>query len=427
MTTRATRRTVLVGFGLGTVLAAGGAVALGSAGCSSSNNNNSGSSDGSADTSTMSDVSTDVQVGTNEAGADASDAAKEAAAPGLPAPKVFVVNASPDAPPLRLCIGVGKPADPTFTIASLPPLPDTASLGLPFPGLFPGTGGLLNSPVDISTLTLTVFAVNASSVAANTAAGGPDGGAELTCDQLIAVGDAGGGLLTAGKDYLAIGTLTAGAFTDGNSYVVAITGCAPGEEADAAIVNKCGTAYSRATGNLSLTTFALDSKTQIDAGSMGAQFAHASTAWDTYATSLSGFTGAGFFVLNPADGGGTPLAPYLAAPTTFGMISPMALQSYSGLTFDGTTGAFAAIGTSPTNVDFELALPFPIIEGLTYGASIPDGGAIQNGKGFVFVLVGDPTQPLTINPVDGGPEALDAGGSVNLEAAHLLVFPTSNP
>jgi hypothetical protein len=410
--------------GLGTFLVAGGMGALGGAGCNGGDNGNGGgtANDASMDTSTV-DVVVDVQADTGKE-AGGNEAGPTEAGPTLPWPKVYGVNASPDAPPLRICASVNG------VVLNLPALPDIPTPGLPFPGLFPGTGGLLNLPVDPSTLTLTLYAVNALKLANDTADGGPDGGAEVTCAQLIPVGDAGGGnYLTPNVDFWNVGTIKKGTLSDGNTYVVALAGCLPGEQADAGVALTCGSGYSTTAGNLALTFFNLDSTTAIDAGSLGAQFAHASTPWDYYATS-SNITGAAFFTVNPADGGVTRVNPPLAGlpPVHFGSLSPMALGSYSGLTFDGTSGLAAGIVTPSLNQVYALPMPFPAIEQLTYGAGgVPEAGVIQNGKGFVFILVGDPQQPLFQNPADGGPEGLDAGGQINLHAAHFLAFPTSNP
>ena len=418
MGSRGSRERVFLGFGLGAVLVAGGAVALG-AGCSSSSNNPGGSTvDAASETSmTTHDASTDGTVNnTKDAGSDAEEIE---AGPMLPAPKVFLVHASPDplVPPLRFCFGLESGA-----VAPTAPLPDAPLPGQPFPGLYPGTGGELVAPdgIDItSILPLTVYAVSAVSIQNDTVEAGAN---EVTCENLIFPESADAGL-KAGQDYFQLAKITKGELVDGNSYVVAITGCLPGST-DGGFAAQCGGDYSASKGNLTLTTFTLDSTSTFDAGTLGMQFAHASTAWDSFAATFDAGTSAGAFMLGapPADAGAdadagptvsnTPVAQQLS----FGAVSPMTLQPVSGLTFDGTSGAFAAVVTSPTDVVAKLPLPFPIVDELTYGQTVPDGGAIQNGKGFVFVLVGDPTQSLTTD-----------GGGPNLHAAHFLAFPTANP
>jgi hypothetical protein len=418
---KATGQKALLGFGLGTLLVAGGAGTLGAAGCSS-NNSTSPTADGSTpDTSTTTDAAQDTGSSASDGGGDA-----DAAAPP-PAPVVYMVHASPALPGVRFCFGIGTPP----VITSFPPLPDTPVAPAPIPGLFPGTGGSFPTPAGISLSTFTsvavaVYAVSAEAEYNNTAAGGPDGGAELTCDQLIALGDAGVSNPLPSTDYGLLGTIPAGTLKDGKAYVIALTGCPSGLAADGGVAPLCGTTYSEATGNLGFTIFPVDNTTVVDGGTMGAQFAHASTAWDYLATADNAFTGMGFFQATPpADDAGPDAGPgftptVVAAPITFGSISPTVLAPVSGLSFNAGNGAFAGIGTSLTNPLKALALPFSDIAQLTYGAQVPEGGAPQNGRGYVFVLVGDPSQSLTVNPLDGG-------AGLNLEAAHFLVFPTTSP
>ncbi len=417
---KATREKMLVWVGLGTVLAAAGAGILGAAGCSSSSGGGPGPTDGSMqETSTTTDASNDVHA------SDAGDGSTEAGPTPLP-PKVFVVHASPDEPPVRLCFGLGTPTTSGFAIATFPPLPDTQAGPQPFPGVFPGTGGLLTAPdgVDISNVTLTVYAVNAAAVATDTADGGPEGGAELTCDQLIPVaGSPDAGTYLPSQAYLPLGVVPKGALADGKSYVVAITGCAPGEPADGGVAPLCGSNYSPANGNLALTTFPLDVTTAVDGGAMGVQFAQASTAWDYAASTVGGATYAVF--LEPDASPLLVTSP--VSPPAFGQIQPSSLRLVNGVTFDGTTQYAASIVVFDAGAPVPVYVaggPLPVIEQLTYGGN---GVPFQNGKGFVFVLVGNPLTIPGVNPADGGPEALDAGGRFNFEYAHVLAFPTSNP
>jgi hypothetical protein len=436
-----TRDKVFVGVGLGTVLFLGAGAAV-FAGCGGNNNNGGGGNDASTkETSTTSDAGDGGTEATTESdtgtGSDANDGSTDAGPKPLN-PKIFVVNASPDAPPVRLCFGVTVPGQP-YSIFTYPPLPDTLV------GLYPGTGGLFTPPggVDISKFTLTIYAVNSAAIGAETAAALADAGTELTCDQLIQLSDA-GTITDAGLSSSAfwqVGTINAGTLKDGASYVVAITGCIPGEDADGGEAAKCGSGYATATGNLALTPFQLDNTTAVDAGSLGVQFAQASTPWDYVAKSFgaSAASGAGVYTITPpAADAGPDAGPVVAempilAELSFGKVTQTTLTPFSGLTFDGPTqsGAFAAIAditkTPPAPLLPPAALPFSLIEGLTYGATVPEGGVIQYGKGFAFVLLGDPTQSLLTNPDDGGPIYLEAGATPNLHAAHFLAFPTSNP
>ena len=70
-----------------------------------------------------------------------------------------------------------------------------------------------------------------------------------------------------------------------------------------------------------------------------------------------------------------------------------------------------------------LLVPLPDIDAVTNGAVLgdagivttPAGGSFAYGKGYVFILVGDPNQPSTV------------GGVFNGKSLHFLAFPTANP
>jgi hypothetical protein len=441
------KKTVLVS--LGTVIVAGGVAALAAVGCGSSNGAGGGSTtDSGTDTSTldsgsMKDSSNDaVNPTPGDAGKDA-----EAAAPAVP-PRVFLVNASPDShlAALRFCFGVG-PMGSTYSVFGYPALPDTANPGAPYPGLFAGTGGEFKSPVagiDLGSLTLTLYAVNAANpmLIENTADGGTGtGGAEQTCDVLLgATGD--GGTLVPGQDYWQLTTIPQGTLKDQTNYVVAITGCLAGLPFDggAGMGAYCGTDYSPTAGNVKITTFQLDNTTALDGGSIGVQFAHASTPFAAAAGQAPAdagpwFQAGGAFTITapPADAGpeaGRGIAQFpILAQMSFGTVTQTTLTPFSGLDFSGASGVFVTVANlQHVQAMQPVAEPFPVVTELTYGASpVPDGGAPQNGKGFAFVLVGDPAQSLLTNPQDGGPIYVDAGASPNLYAAHFLVFPTANP
>jgi hypothetical protein len=443
-----TRDKVLVRFGLGTVLFAGVAAAV-FAGCggsnNSSNNNDGGGTDGSnSETSTpMSDGGSEASnPGDSGGGGDANADGSTDSGPASVNPTIYMVHASPDAPPVRLCFGISTPGEP-YAIFVYPPAPDNAV------GLYPGTGGLFvpAGDLDISKLTATIYALDSRAVAAANAAAVADGGTELTCDQLIQLPDAGTGS-DAGlpsSAYWQLGTIKAGTLKDGAAYLLALTGCIPGEDPDGGEAAKCGASYSTVTGNLGFTPFQLDNTTVEDAGSLGVQFAQASTPWDYVAKVLgasatTAASGGGVYSISPpaADAGpeAGPViteAPILAA-LSFGKVTQTTLTPFSGLTFDGPmqSGVFAGVAdigkVPPMPLAPPLALPFTTIEGFTYGgANVPEAGVIQYGKGFVFVLVGDPTQDLLTNPEDGGPIYAEAGATPNLRAAHFLAFPTSNP
>ena len=258
--------------------------------------------------------------------------------PSIPNAKVFLVHAATDplAPPLRFCFGINTSGDGggTVTVAdNIAPFPDFVTVpGSPVAGLLPGFGGsTASSPklasINLSTLNITLFALDATKIANDTADGGPDGGAEVPCEGLVGTdgkgaGGSGGGTLTLGTDYWNLGTIAAGKLLPGTTWVAAVTGCVAGEPGptgptapNSALCNGGPLApYSATTGNLTLQSWQVDSTTTVpttaDGGSqLGAQFINASSGWDVVAQSFLATsagnigTGAGFWMLTPPAGG----------------------------------------------------------------------------------------------------------------------------
>src|ERR1019366_4927538 len=198
--------------------------------------------------------------------------------PTVPNAKVYVIPAATDplAPPFRFCFGIGSPADGgTVSIAPFPPLPDSPlAPSFPIAGFFPGFGGPLNSApqlksFDLNTLTLSLYAIDATKIANDTVDGGPDGGAEPECASFIGAAGAGGGTLTLNTDFWYLGTIPQGTLKHGETWVAAITGCVPGEPnptgpsspGNLLCQNPKLPAYSMANGNLTLTAWQLDNTT----------------------------------------------------------------------------------------------------------------------------------------------------------------------
>ncbi len=400
------------------------------------------SSGGSAPTN---DASADYSLTPIEAGQDGPTTLDVDA--GMPAlvPRIFVVHASPDAPPLRFCLATasGDGGGEVAVGGGLSATPDEAVAGFALPGIYPGFGGPFDAHgLDLDTLTLVVFALDATNplVSAGAPAAGVDGGndasLEAPCEALIGGDGLGttsdaGGVLQPGRDFWNLGTLPAGSLGHGTTWLAAVTGCVPGETSAATL---CPAGYDPATGDLRLLTWSLDDVTPVDAGVLGAQFAQASSEWDDFARVAGGTTSAGFLV--PADGGAAdagdaasfvPIA--FAGDAGFGSLQPATLARVPGLAFGGTTAFFAQITAdggpaAPT----PLAWSLPAVQALSWPGAVPDAGVLRDGAGFVFVLVGNPAvTAIYVNPADGGPEAADAGGVFNGHAPHVLAFPVANP
>jgi hypothetical protein len=385
------------------VLAVGGLASALAGACSSSSGSSSGATQ---------DASEDFSVPPVEAGGDDGPTLYDVdAGPPIVFPKVYVVNASPDAPPLRFCLGFGAPGEGGAVVVGggLSPSPDQAMAGLALAGLYPGYGMPLDDHgVDLATLTVSVFALDATNatVAANTADGGVDASLEAACEALIgndglgaATSDA-GGLLQPGRDFWNLGTVPMGVLAHGTTWLAAVTGCVPGETNAAAL---CPAGYDATSGDLQLTTWQLDTTTQVAAGSMGAQFVQASSAWSDLAPSVT--TSAGFAL--PGEAG----VALVAGDAGFGALQPATLVLVPGVTFDGTTAFLAQLDASSGDASAPTVdVPLPAVQAASWPGAVPEAGVLRDGAGFVFVLVGNP------HVVDGG--AL---------APHVLAFPVANP
>ena len=403
------------------------------------------------------------------------------AAPTVPNAKVYLVHAAADplAPPLRFCFGIvtGTGDAGTIATAPFPPLPDTQlSPSFPIAGFFPGFGAPLTSApqvakIDLSTVSLAIFAINAIKIANNTADSGlTEAGAEEQCSGFIGATGSGGSL-TLNTDYWNIGTIPAQTLKHGQTWVVAVTGCFPGEDGTEADFCPTSPPYSAATGNVGIKAWQVDNTTVVDGGGIGAQFASASPSWDTLNAQATGVTtAAGFWIETPAvipdsgvaetgagdggdaataDGGASDAATDGGSPQptltfipitgtgTYGTLSPTTLATVPVPLNSATAGFFTSFATATgTAIQFPpgctpgvtcaspLLLPLPVIDQLTNG-TVPTGGSFVDGKGYVFVLVGDPLDPTYIG-ADGG-AATSTTGVFNGKSIHFLGLPTSNP
>jgi hypothetical protein len=361
-----------------------------------------------------------------------------------PAPvhgKLILVHGSTEAPPLRFCYGVINGDAGAVTIikssGGIYPAPRTV-LGVP-----PGTGGpAADSPVDLANRTIEIYALNALNSAL--ASQPLDGGAEMTCEQLLGSDgvsppgtDAGGLGLRLGVDYWDIGTLPAGTLLDGTTTLLVVNGCVPGITNTNDQVAECPSGYDPTKGDLGFWTAKLDTTTALDGGNIGAQFAYASHAYSFLANAEGNGVAAvaGFYVSTtfipdagaPADAGDAAVeaaAPVtvnvphpIATGVTNGQLAPMSLVPVSGVTFDGTSGFFANVVAADSGATpFNAAVPLPNIQQVS-APSVPlDAGYFANGVGYVFVLVGDPGQPQ-----------LTDAGQFNVLSPHILGYPTNPP
>jgi hypothetical protein len=341
--------------------------------------------------------------------------------PGATVAKVYFVNAAvdPTAGPIRFCVGLAVSPGTVTVAGGIFPFPNAGDVLSPIPGLQPGYGMPLDqdpqlSAFDLSTLSIAFFALDARNplVAHDTPAGGPDGGAERPCENLIGTdglgaGGQGGGVLVPGKDYWPVGALPKGTFAHGSAEVLAVTGCFPGLAGSQAAF--CPAGYDPLKGNLTLTMWKLDTSTVVASGALGMQFAHASPAYDQAlaAAGVQVATSFGFFA--------PPTK--LVSGVKFGDLAPPVLVQTAPPS--GSLAGAHAEGTNPVDSGAVNAVDdsFDQIATTTYPDGVPPGGQIVPGKGYVYVFVGDPTQP---------PE-WDGGEPTNPRYPHFLAFPTADP
>lgn len=344
---------------------------------------------------------------------------------GAPYGTLIVVNGSPNAPALRFCFGAGDPTAGTGTqVPAVPAAPDddlaAALAGMPYPGLFPGFGGPAPAPpTDWSLAAVAVYAIDATTIRAEVRS---KGATEANCDALLGAGG-GGGTLSANQDYWYLGSIPKGTLAAGTSWLSAIVGCVPGGNADAAGC-ELATDASASLGSL----WELDNSTALDAGSFGAQFANASYALAMNPSALQGAS-ANLYVPGGADAGSTGVGPLagsavipVAADAAAGALVPASLLAVSGVTFDDASGFFFS-ALAPDGGAVLIADSLPTIERRSWGVNGPEGGAFADGRGYVFILVGDPSLPGRA-ATDAGDAAGPEGGYTNPRAGHILAFPT---
>jgi hypothetical protein len=351
--------------------------------------------DGGADTSTPTEDSGGGDSGGNDSGP------KDA---GPPNAKLQLVNAATSFGPdnevgaIRVCYGLA----PTV-LAPLPPLPDTAAAGQPFPGVFIGTGGAVDGTgADLSTIAITPYLINAQTLGER---GIIKGNAANACAGLI-FQDA-GGALEEGKDFWKLPAIPANTFLKNKSYILILTGCAGNATVTPAA--KCGADFTATpdtpgNGNLKVTVHEVDRATAIDADKIGAQFIHASAAGNAVIT--NGPPALGFVpaFMKAADAGaGSPL-----------VTAPVAVNAKTDLTQVANVNVATDLFTINVNANPEtlpIAIPLPLIQQATFGGPPPDGGAYRNGAAFTFIAVGDPQEPAQV------------GGNFNTKTFHYIAFP----
>ena len=362
-----------------------------------------------------------------------TDGAKPDATPeaGPPKAKALAVHAAYGLPAVRFCFAVGSKDDGSDGVVSpLPALPydDAVSTaaGLPFPALFPGTGGALpDTGTDLSNLAVTPYFINAATIKAEVKSN-----AKLkTCNDLLS-GKEDAGAVSADK-FWKLPTLPKGTFAAGKTVLILGVGCPAGftePGLDGGIPSECG-------GTLKTVVVNLDNVTK-DAAKIGYQAINVSYAIDSVAkatgsslefsvgsltadggidlkTVVPGTAGAGLMV--------EKLLPTTAAPTDALPATPDFTKLFvAGGVRQADGGYLPGVG-GPFLVPQALADTYVLTTGDRTLAGLP--AYWKSGQAYTAVVVGSHKQPPYIDPVTGGPLAADAGGVFNGRVLHFLVFP----
>jgi hypothetical protein len=366
------------------------------------------------DGSTFDDVATHADASVADATVSDASVFDEIAAdaPVGAHARLVLVNGSPNAPALRFCFGTGDPSAGGTELAAAPALPDddiaSAANGLPYPGVFAGAGAPAADPqADWSRSAVAFYAINAERIRSQVRS---QDAAQANCRALLGP-DGGGALLTMNQDYWYLGAVPPGSMADGTAWLTAIVGCLPGV-ADSG--PPCDGALDGSTppSTMGGGLWQLDNTTAVDAGSedaFGAQFVNASFA-------LAGPAGKGVAAsagVYTGDAAALDSRVPVSPDAIPGALRPATLAEVSGVAFDADSG-FYFEATLPDGGVLDVTSSFPAMQKSTWGVSVPEGGAFEYGRGFVFVLVGDPSVP-------------DPGGAGSTRAGRLLAFPTNPP
>ncbi len=346
-----------------------------------------------------------VDGGTGVA-ADADAAAVVDAGP--PVPKLILVHAANEAGPVRLCLARhptnGTP-DPRTDTLPLAPLPYKNEKGLGSAAnpvaLAPGLGAVLPlESLDTTRIHLRPVAVKASSLQRVGASGNAKSCSELLAAAAYGPGAVGSATqLAEGADFSILPSIPALTFHSGRSYVALLTGCPAGLGLDTNQTAKCGPRYTEAAGNLRMVVFELDDASG-GAGNV-VQFVFGSSHVLPWVVKS-------FITVTPDAGadGGDRL--FLDNGTTF------AIPDVVGLAVPSPGAKLTApisFASSVFGVQTALGeITGPVSRWQTFGAQgVVDPSFFKPGRGYTFVLVGDPT--VTLNP-----------GAGDFRGAHVLAF-----
>ncbi len=325
---------------------------------------------------------------------DASDSAVPGDAGPPPPAAVVFLHASPSLPTLRLCF---LPQDPTW-----PPFPsDNRMPASNYAGIAVG-GAVWLADAGYAAGGGVVYAVRAKPIAGTT----------TRCDELICTG--GSNCLMQNADYWSLGTLSAGDFRPGATTLVAVSGCL-GVDDPLASVDRCGSTWDAATGNLHLDVVTVDGAGSNDAGAWSVQAAQLSPGLQA----MQGDAGAtavwfGPNVGAPGSEGDAQAVAQLAREGALGPAAPVPLVLPGGSAGLGELGF--AVSVTGLDAGSPGQLWMSLTEALELVDPSQDPTTYYAGGPFVVAVLGEP----------GAPHAFAAdtdGGGYDGTGLHVLVLP----
>ncbi len=322
-----------------------------------------------------------------------------------PRAKLVLVHAGPDVPAVRVCFAVGTKIDGSdVAIVPIPPLPDQITGAQPYPGVFPGTGGVFpDLGVDLSARVIIPYVIIASAVKddVRSDAGPP----KLNCAELLSNGPN----ALPSPAYLKLPLIPAGTLATGKTLLLAATGCLPNDPQGAAL---CGANYDSTLGNVALRIFELDNKSTATAAQIGTQLMHLSSAVEG---KLQGSITASLIGPVDASAGDAFVLP-MTTNVHFGDLSPKTAIALA-LTNVDQTALFVSVQNPDSGAPLQnVVVPLSLVYQTTTGQSSGADQYFKTGANYTFVVLGDPAEP---NQLDSG--------TFNGKSLHFLAFPSDPP
>jgi hypothetical protein len=356
----------------GVVLAVGPLVATACSNSLDAEGFSSGSSSGSA-----------MDSGSVDAGADAPDATVTP-----PPAAVVFLHASPSLQSVRLCFLPQGNSWPAFPADNTMPASNYA--GIPVGGaVWLADAG---APIGGSE----VYAVRARLIA----------GATTPCSQLICSGT---NCLTENNDFWHVGTLSPDSLRPGATTVVAVSGC-ENDDDPLASVDRCGSTWNPAMGNLRLDVLTVDSASYGDAGLLNVQAAQLSPGL------LSMQGDAGLTTVSFGSNVDAAAAQPIAQLAQEGEVEPAAPVP---LSLPGNAAAFGqlgfAVGVTGVDAGSSANLWMSLTEALQLVDPSQDPTRYYAGGQFVVAVLGEPGAPHAF--------ASNGDGVYDGTGLHILVLP----